>query len=151
MIISSAKNVTKLTPKQQAFVDEYFICRNGAEAARRAQYKARSARQMAAENLTKPVIIDAIAAKEAGMTAELELDRNTIVGGLFMGIAQARVNGEAGNVIKGWVEVSKLLGLDKPVTTKSNALSPANQALEARLAQMTDAELYALMEGRSAI
>lgn len=147
----SATKKLKLTRKQEVFVDEYVICRNGAEAARRAKYKERSARQIAAENMTKPVIIEAITAKEAQMVEKLELDRNAVIGGIFTGIAQARILGDPGNIIRGWVEVSKIMGFDKPETAKSKALSPSNQVIEAKLAQLSDAELYALAEGRTTL
>ena len=43
-----------LTAKQKRFVEEYMIDLNGAAAAIRAGYSAKSARQIGAENLTKP-------------------------------------------------------------------------------------------------
>lgn len=46
----------KLTPKQQKFADEYIKSGNAAEAARNAGYKARTARSVGQENLTKPDI-----------------------------------------------------------------------------------------------
>lgn len=45
-----------LTKKQEVFVNEYLKLFNGAEAARRAGYPAKSARVIASENLTKPNI-----------------------------------------------------------------------------------------------
>lgn len=50
-----------LTPKQQRFVDEYLVDLNGTQAAIRAGYSPATARQMAAENLSKPYIELAIA------------------------------------------------------------------------------------------
>ena len=146
MTIISAPEMTKLTLKQEVFVNEYILCRNGAEAARRAQYKERSARQIAAENLTKPVIIEAISAKEAEMAGKLELDRNAVVGGIFAGIAEARALGDPNGVIKGWVAVSKLMGFDKPEIAEGTVISGSNLALEAKLTQMSDAELLAFSE-----
>lgn len=49
-----------LTPKQKAFVDEYLKCGNATEAAKRAGYSKQSARQMGAENLSKPSISEYI-------------------------------------------------------------------------------------------
>ena len=46
----------KLTPKQKAFADEYLKCGNATEAARKAGYNEKSARQIATENLSKPSI-----------------------------------------------------------------------------------------------
>ncbi len=53
-----------LTPKQKAFADEYLKCGNATEAARRAGYKARSAQQIGAENLSKPVVSAYIAERQ---------------------------------------------------------------------------------------
>lgn len=46
----------KLTAKQQRFCDEYLIDLNATQAAIRAGYSEKSARQMATENMTKPSI-----------------------------------------------------------------------------------------------
>jgi hypothetical protein len=136
-----------LTPKQKAFVTEYVICRSGAEAARRAKYSTKTARQMAAENLTKPFILSAIAAKEAEMSEKLGLDRNVVIGGIFSGISQARGSNDAGGIIRGWLALGKITGLDKPEELKNLVLSASNEALEARLAVLSDAELLAIAEG----
>lgn len=145
----SAQSHIKLTPKQQTFVAEYVICRNGAEAARRANYKERSARQIAAENMTKPVILEAIAAKEAELAANLTLDRDTVIGGLFSGIAQARQLGDPSGIIKGWLAISKLMGFDKPSEAEIITPSASSDELKAKLATLTDEELIAISEGLS--
>lgn len=49
-----------LTSKQAAFVQEYLVDLNGTQAAIRAGYAKRTANRIAAENLTKPVIQEAI-------------------------------------------------------------------------------------------
>ena len=54
----------KLTPKQKAFADEYLICGNATEAARKAGYNPKSARQIATENLAKPSILAYIAERQ---------------------------------------------------------------------------------------
>lgn len=46
----------KLTPKQKAFADYYIECGNATEAARKAGYSQRAARQIGTENLSKPSI-----------------------------------------------------------------------------------------------
>jgi len=50
----------KLTPKQKAFADNYIKLGNATEAAKEAGYNPKSARQIGAENLTKPYILDYI-------------------------------------------------------------------------------------------
>lgn len=50
-----------LTPKEQSFVDEYLVDLNATQAAIRAKYSEKSARQIGSENLSKPYIQAAIA------------------------------------------------------------------------------------------
>lgn len=66
---------TKLTKKQQVFVDEYLQCFNAAEAARRAGYSEKTARSIGQENLTKPDIAAEIKARmdEVHMSADKAL------------------------------------------------------------------------------
>lgn len=54
----------KLTPKQKAFADEYLKCGNATEAARKAGYNEKSARQIGTENLSKPSISAYIAERQ---------------------------------------------------------------------------------------
>ncbi len=64
--------MTKLTAKQQAFVDHYLTCFNAAEAARLAGYSEKTARSIGYENLTKPDIQKEVSARvsELTMTAD---------------------------------------------------------------------------------
>ena len=70
-----------LTDKQRRFVDEYLIDLNATQAAIRAGYSKKTARQAGAENLSKPVIAEAIAAgkselsRRAEITADMVLER----------------------------------------------------------------------------
>lgn len=50
----------KLTAKQQRFVDEYLVDLNGTQAAIRAGYSEKTANEIAAENLAKPSIKEAV-------------------------------------------------------------------------------------------
>jgi phage terminase small subunit len=53
-----------LTPKQKAFADEYLKCGNATEAAKKAGYNSKSARQIGTENLSKPSISEYIAERQ---------------------------------------------------------------------------------------
>lgn len=66
-----------LTSKQQRFVGEYLVDNNATQAAIRAGYSAKTARQQAAENLSKPVIQTEIAAarKRQQQRTEITADR----------------------------------------------------------------------------
>ena len=66
------KRERSLTDRQERFVVEYLACANGAEAARNAGYSERTAKEMAAENLTKPNIVEAIEAKRSELMRDTE-------------------------------------------------------------------------------
>src|ERR1700751_3501447 len=78
-------STAKLTPKQARFVAEYLVDLNAAQAAIRAGYSAKTAKEIGCENLTKPNIQAAI---EAG---QLNLARQT-------GITQERVLNELAKI-----------------------------------------------------
>ena len=54
-----------LTAKQQRFCDEYLIDLNATQAAIRAGYSAKAARQIGTENMSKPAIAEYIAKRMA--------------------------------------------------------------------------------------
>jgi len=137
-----------LTPRQQAFVNFYVICRNGSEAARLAGYSKKTAHQISYENLRKPEVIAAIAENEATLALKLEIDRNTIVGGIISGISEARRLKDPSGIIRGWLEISKITGFDKPDRETNTELSTSNKVLSAQLEAMSDEELLAIVEGR---
>lgn len=68
----------KLTPKQQLFVSEYLKTGNATEAARKAGYKGndKTLGQVGAENLKKPGIARAIAARQQKRSERLELEED---------------------------------------------------------------------------
>ena len=57
--------MAKLSAKQQRFVEEYLIDLNATQAAIRAGYSPRTAQEIGSENLSKPMIANAIAIKMA--------------------------------------------------------------------------------------
>jgi phage terminase small subunit len=67
----------KLTDKQQVFVEEYLRCWNASEAARRAGYSEKTARQIGEQNLSKLDIQEKIQARiaELKMSADEVLSR----------------------------------------------------------------------------
>ncbi|MEG1523967.1 MAG: terminase small subunit [Clostridia bacterium] len=69
----------KLTPKQQQFVREYLIDFNATQAAIRAGYSAKTAKQIGAENLTKLDIQAEIQRLGGKTAAKLEITRESIM------------------------------------------------------------------------
>ena len=63
----------KLTAKQQRFVEEYLVDLNATQAAIRAKYSKKTACSIAAENLRKPQILQAIIVKQRTRRQESEL------------------------------------------------------------------------------
>lgn len=68
-----------LTPKQQTFVDEYLIDLNATQAAVRAGYSEKTARQVGNENLSKPDIADAIAAAQAERSQRTQVTADRVL------------------------------------------------------------------------
>jgi phage terminase small subunit len=60
----------KLTPKQKAFADSYIETGNQTEAARRAGYSEKCAKQVASENMTKPDVYAYIQSRMAELEAQ---------------------------------------------------------------------------------
>ena len=71
--------MAKLTVKQQRFCDEYLIDLNAPQAAIRAGYSEKHARQTAAENLSKPYIREYIDKRLAEKEAELIADQDEVL------------------------------------------------------------------------
>lgn len=70
---AQAASGRKLTPKQQRFVEEYLIDLNATQAAIRAGYSPRSAKQHADAMLAKPHIAAAVAAAQAARSERTEV------------------------------------------------------------------------------
>ena len=69
----------KLTPKQAVFVEEYLIDLNATQAAIRAGYKSKTAKSIGQENLTKPVIADAIAKAQAARSQRTQINADRVL------------------------------------------------------------------------
>ncbi len=69
----------KLTAKQARFVSEYLIDLNATQAAIRAGYSERTAKQMGTENLAKPVLAAAIQKAIAERAARTEVNADYVL------------------------------------------------------------------------
>lgn len=68
-----------LSAKQALFVQEYLVDLNATEAALRAGYSAKSAKAIGAENLTKPIIADAVNAAMASRAKRIEVSQDAVL------------------------------------------------------------------------
>lgn len=74
-----ATSSIRLTTKQKRFVEEYLKDLNATQAAIRAGYSARSAKQYADQMLSKPHIAAAVAAAQAARSKRTEVDVDYVV------------------------------------------------------------------------
>lgn len=134
-----------LTPKQARFAEEYVVDHNGAAAAVRAGYSARSAKQIANELLTKPDLQAAVAAQEALVAAELGMTRQRVISEILEAIELARSQSNPAGMIAGWREIARICGLYAPERVTVGVSSDVSTAAELRhLEALSDAELAAL-------
>ena len=69
----------KLTPKQEAFVREYMIDLNATQAAIRAGYSEKTANRIGAENLSKPVIQEAIRVQRTAQEVRTKISADRVL------------------------------------------------------------------------
>lgn len=125
---STSKGVGKLTDKQKRFVEEYLIDLNATQAAIRAGYSEETARQIGAENLSKPVIQEAIQQAQNKRSERTQITQDDVLNGLLEVIAMS-----TGKKIVTETDVAKnengeLVGFDIAKTKFEPAA--ANKALE---------------------
>mgnify|MGYP001953772418 CR=1 FL=1 len=68
-----------LTAKQQRFVEEYLVDWNATQAAIRAGYSEKTAQQMGAENLTKPMVAEAIEKEKRKISERTSVDQDRVL------------------------------------------------------------------------
>ena len=144
---------TALTVKQARFCDEYVVCGNAAAAARAAGYRERCARQVGFENLTKPYIQTAVQARREAHETRLELSRQNVIQAILEAIKTAQEQGAPATVIRGWVEVAKITGLDKPEAAEARRnvpLSAGAERVKNRFEAMSTNELLEILAGKEA-
>lgn len=130
----------KLNKRQQVFIDEYLKCFNGAEAARRAGYSEKSARQTASELLSNPDISEHIQARlsEVHMSADeaLKLTADIARGDLsdFMAIGSMGFSLDLQAALK-----AGKTNLIKKVSQKTITVNGKNEDKETHI---IDIELY---------
>lgn len=87
----AVKAETGLTPKQASFVAEYLIDLNATQAAIRAGYSVKTAQEIGAENLSKPIIASAITKAREQRSERTEITQDRVLREAW-GIATADVN-----------------------------------------------------------
>jgi len=131
-----------LTQKQQRFVDEYLVDMNATQAAIRAGYSQKTAYSIGAENLGKPLIRTAIAARQRETARNLTLSREDVVAGLHREATLGGAGSSHSARVSAWVQLGKHLGMfgDEIDIT----YHPEMRALRRKLSQFLEATDAAL-------
>jgi len=132
------------TAKQSRFIDEYMVDMNGAAAAERAGYSKKTSRAIACELLTKPDIQAELQARGTALARELEITRAGVVRGLLDAFEMAKADRQPSVMVSAMAAVAKLLGF-YAVETRRVELTVGQDAVQARLESMSDAQLLALI------
>ena len=99
-----------MTRKQQRFIDEYLIDLNATQAAIRAGYSERTAKQMGTENLAKPALAAAIKAAMDDLAARTAITQERVIAMLQESREDAREAGQHSAAIKAAELLGKLTG-----------------------------------------
>ena len=75
--------MSKLTSKQEKFCNEYLIDLNATQAAIRAGYSVKTAKQIGTENLSKPIIAAKIAESKEIRNKRIEIDQDFVIKNLM--------------------------------------------------------------------
>jgi len=107
--------MSKLTPKQEIFIKEYLIDFNGTRAAIAAGYSKKTANRMAAENLTKPVIKEAIKKEKDKMIEKIDITKESIMQKLSQVIDEFLLDGNlTSNSLRAIEILNKMTGWNEP-------------------------------------
>lgn len=132
---------SSLTEKQRLFVDAKMKGLKNTDAAKEAG--ATNGTLLSRSEVVKVELEKA----RAEMRDLTKITRLEIIEGFMDGINIARVQADAANVIKGWSEIARVLGLAAPEVHKIE-LTLGQQRLRSKLEALSDAELLAVQEGR---
>ena len=133
-----------LTPRQEQFVENYVLCGNATEAARRAGYGERGAGVTATRLLKNANVLAAIDVLRAANAERFALSREAVIAELLAAIAVAKEQSNPQVVISGWREIAKMCGFYQPV--KHQVDIPRKQSDELRRFEaMSDDELIAIV------
>lgn len=131
-----------LPVRQQRFVAEYAVRRNGAAAARAAGYAPGSAKVTASRLLTKANVKRALDAYERAARRRLGITRDRVLAELQTAIETAKQLGQPMTEIAGWREIAKICGLYKDAEPPVTVVSSDAARLHAKILAMSDQELF---------
>jgi len=136
-----------LTEKQDAFVNEIMKGTAPPQAALAAGYAHMKASNEVAKN---EQVRTAIAAARNELSSATQISRADVIDGIMESIGLARLAGEPATMIKGWVEVGKILGHYAP-EVKRIEMNMNQKRLQSKYEGMSDQELLDIIEGTATV
>ena len=141
----------QLSARQQRFVDEYVQDFNGAQAAIRAGYSQKAAKEVAYRLLTYTHVTQAVEQQVQEAARKLEISRETVLQGLLEAAAMAKEEGSTLALVSAWREVAKLMGFYPSSRVQIERKVSLDAGLSARqLEQLTDVQLLRIIKGDGA-
>ena len=131
--------MANLTPKQQRFVEEYLIDLNATQAAIRAGYSEKTAKEIGSENLTKPNIAKAIAEAQEKLSNKAQVTVEMIVQGLLNEAKDLSEGSTQSARVSAWAHLGKHLGMFKDKIEHSGKIEISDisdDALDKRIQEL---------------
>jgi hypothetical protein len=97
-----------------------------------------------------PKVQEELARARAQIEDATLLRRVDTINGILDGIQMAKLMGDSGNVIKGWVEIGKILGHYAPEVRKIE-FTGSQARIRSQLEALSDEELLAIHEGAQVV
>ena len=133
-----------LTLKQSRFVDEYLIDLNGAQAAIRAGYSPRCAKEQASRLLTYAHVQAEIEEKNRDIEIRLEISRENVLEGFQEAYEMAKDNNNPGAMTGAYRELAKMCGYYEPDKKKIEVSQAGRDHLKS-LESLSDEELLGML------
>ncbi len=105
--------MANLTPKQQRFVEEYLIDLNATQAAIRAGYSEKTAKVIAAQNLSKLNVQKAIEEAQEKLSNKAQVTVEMVVQGLLNEAKDLSEGSTQSARVSAWAHLGKHLGMFK--------------------------------------
>ena len=154
MIVQESWQITregmpmKLSLKQSRFVDEYLIDLNGAQAAIRAGYSPRCAKEQASRLLTYAHVQAEIEERNKDIEIRLEISRENVLEGFQEAYELAKTNNNPGAMTGANRELGKMCGYYEP-EKKQIEFSQTGEKQHLRyLESLSDEELMGMLGER---
>ena len=135
-----------LNPRQTGFVAEFLVDRNATQAAIRAGYSKRCARQIANELLTKPDIQAQIQVKCEAAEKRLEITFDDVLRGFLSAYKLAEQQGQPMAMVAACRELGRMLGYYDRKQWEEKLPVVDAERLRRHLATLSDGRLLELAE-----